>query len=368
MIKHSPLYEEAVRYSNTMSTIIDVYVRGVLTYPNVPVIAGSVTSDRGSKVRWASQVELALYPWELVPLLDAYATTYRVYRGLTSLGRTEMLHIGTYRVDEISRSDIGHLRISGSSLEGYVVDARFLRPTVPPYGTSTLKTIANLIKPVVPGGATVLYQNTVDRKVLATAPWERDRIDAVLALGDSLNADVFANNAGQFVVKDKPTLVGRVPVFIVNVGPDGVLIGEDVKTTRDGVYNAVSASGQSTDQEVPPVWGWAYDNDPASPTYYYGPFGQKPRFYSSQYLYTDQQCVEAAQNMLAESTAINSSLSFNSMAICFLEAGDVVQVVLSDGTTENHILQTVSIGLSHDGTLQSDTFVNRTVSDEMGGP
>jgi Domain of unknown function (DUF5047) len=343
-----------------MSTIVDVYVGDSLEYPDIPVVDGNVTCDRGSKVRWSSQIDIALYPWELVPLLDTYKARFKVFRGLTSLGRTEMLQLGEYRVDEVGRSDIGHLSISGSGLESYIVDARFLRPRTPPYGDSTLTTIAGLITEAVPATPTVIAQNTFDSRIQATAPWERDRIDAVLALGDSLNADVLANNEGVFVIKDKPTLVGRVPVFVVNAGPGGVLLGEQVKNTRDGVYNAVSVSGQSSDQSIPPVWGWAYDSDPASPTYYYGDFGQKPMFYSSQYIYSEDQCVSIAQTMLAEALAVNSSLSFDSLAVCFLEAGDVVTVVLSDGTTQNHMLQKTNIGLNHNGTLKADTFVNRT--------
>jgi hypothetical protein len=360
VIEHSSLYEEAIRYSNTMSTIVDVYVGDTLVYADIPVVDGNVTCDRGSKVRWSSKIDIALYPWQLVPLLDTYQARFKVYRGLTSLGRTEMLQLGEYRVDEIARSDVGHLQVSGSGLESYLVDARFLRPRTPPTGESTLQAIADLIGEAVPGSPTVVAQSTGDRRVQATAPWERDRIDAVLALGDSLNADVFVNNAGIFVIRDKPTLVGRVPVFLVNAGDGGVLVGEDVKDTRDGVYNAVSVSGQSSDQAVPPVWGWAYDNDTASSTYYYGDFGQKPMFYSSQYIYSDAQCVSIAQTMLIESLAVNSSLSFESLAVCFLEAGDVVTVLLSDGTTANHLLQKTDIGLAHNGTLKADTTVNRS--------
>lgn len=364
MIPHSPLYEEAVRYSNTMSTIVDVYVGDDLVYPGIPVVDGHVTCDRDSKVRWTSQIDIALYPWELVPLLDTYQARYKVFRGLTSLGRTEMLQLGEYRVDEIGRSEVGHITVSGSGLESYIVDDRFLQPRTPPYGESTLAVIQQLITEAVPATPTVVNQNTTDTRVLATAPWDRDRIDALLALGDSLNADVFSNNAGIFVIKDKPTLVGRVPVFLMNYGEGGVQIGKSEKNTRDGVYNAISVSGQSTDQSIPPVWGWAYDDDPDSPTFYFGNFGKKPRFYSSQYIYSDAQCASVALTMLAEALAINRTLTFESLAVCFLEAGDVVAVELDDGTLENHLLQKIEIGLNHNGTMKADTFVNRT---GMGG-
>jgi hypothetical protein len=360
VIPHTPLFEEASRFSYTMSTVVDIYVGSTLLYPDVPVTDGSVSSDRDSKVRWNAKVELALYPWQDVSLIDAYQTRFKIYRGITSLGRTEMLQLGEYRVDDIGRSDIGRLTLSGSGLESYVVDARFLSPRTPPTGASTVSAISDLITEVVPGVGRIYPMNTYDSRVQATAPWDRDRIDAVLALADSLNTDIFADYTGRFVLADKPTATERVPMFVVNRGDGGVLIGQDIKNTRDGVYNAVSVTGGSTDHSAPPVYGLAFDNDPASPTYFYGDFGQKPRFYSSQYIYDNSQAVSVGNTMLAEALAINSSLSFDSLAVCFLEAGDVVAVELEDGTFENHLLQKTDLGLTHSGTLSCETFVNRT--------
>jgi hypothetical protein len=343
-----------------MTTVVDIYVGPTLLYPDVPVTDGSVTSDRDAKVRWNAKVDLALYPWQDVSLIDAYRTRFKIYRGVTSLGYTEMLQLGEYRVDEISRSDIGRLTLSGSGLEAYVVDARFLNPRTPPTGAGTIQSISDLITEVVPHVGRIYPMNTYDSRVQATAPWDKDRIDAVLALADSLNTDIFADYAGRFVLADKPTATARVPMFVANQGNGGVQVGQDTKNTRDGVYNAVSVTGGSTDQSAPPVWGLAYDNDPASPTYYYGDFGQKVRFYSSQYIYDNSQAAAVARTMLAEALAVNRSLSFTTTAVCFLEAGDVVAVQLDDGSYENHLLQKTELGLTQSGTLKCDTFVNRT--------
>jgi Domain of unknown function (DUF5047) len=362
VIPHSPLYEEASRFSYSMTTVVDIYVGGEPEprYQDVPVTDGKVSCDRDAKVRWNASVELALYPWQDVSLIDSYQTRFKVYRGITSLGRTEMLQLGEYRVDDLGRSEIGRLTLAGSGLEAYVVDARFLSPRVPPTGISTVKAIEDLIVEAVPGVTRIYPMNTADRRVQATAPWDRDRIDAVLALADSLNTDVFADYDGRFVLADKPTAVERVPMFAVNEGDGGVLIGRDVSNTRDGVYNAVSVTGESTDKDGPPVWNWARDNDPASPTYFYGAFGQKPRFYSSQYIYDNTQAGAVAGSMLAEALAVNSTLSFESLAMCFLTAGDVVAVQLEDRSFENHLLQKTELGLTSSGTLSCETFVNRT--------
>ena len=139
------------------------------------------------------------------------------------------------------------------------------------------------------------------------------------------------------------------------------------RITRDGTYNAVSVSGQTSDANVPPVYGFASDGDPASPTYYNGPFGKKPRFYSSQYITTTEQANDVAINMLAEALAINSSLTFNALMVPFLESGDVIAVELDNNRFANHILQHTDMGLSHTGVLSCATFVNKVVDDISDG-
>jgi hypothetical protein len=356
VIAHSPLLEEALRFSTTMSSVVDIYHGDALVYPAVKVVAGSVTCDRSSKVRWSASVDLALYPWELLPLLDSYRTRFKVYRGLTSLGRTEMMQLGEYRVDEIDRSNQGKVALKGSGLESYVVDARFVVPRTPPYGVSITQAISDLITEAVPAGPPVLAQNTTNARVRATSPWDTERWDAVLDLGDTINADVYADNTGTFVIRDKPSLIGRVPVFTINAGAAGVLLTESVKQTRDGVYNAVSVNGNPSN--LPPVWAWARDTDPASATYFYGDFGQKPKFFASQFMYTTAQCQLVADNQLAAELVANQAMSFTSTALCFLEAGDVVQLVLSDGSTRQVLLQKTATGLGHDGTMAADAVSN----------
>lgn len=363
MIPHSQLFETASHYSHTMSTVVDIYHGATNVYPNVPVVSGSVKCDRESKIRWSATVEIGLYPWELLPLVDIARSRFKVYRGITSIGFSEMLQLGEYRIDSIKRTAEGSVSLSGSGLESYLIDDRFLQPRLPPYGQSTVQAITDLVTESVPGTDTVIAMNTHDRGVTATSPWARARDEAVTALADSIGVDVYADHSGTFVITNNPNLdATSVPVFTVAAGDGGVLISESDGDTRDKVYNAVSVSGRSGDTATGqlPVWGWAYDANPASPTYYYGDFGQKPRFYTNTALDSAAQCVTVARNQLALAIAANKSLSFTAPAICFLEAGDVIQIVHPDGTRGNYLLQQVSLGLGHDGTLSSDTYVIRT--------
>lgn len=344
---------------------VDIWHGKVLTHPAVPIVAGTITADRGNKVRLNSSITLAMTPDEATGI-DTRHCRYTVSRGIESMGVQERQMLGAFRVDEVTRTEYGQIDITGGGLEEYVIDARFLRPRTPPWGSSTIGQISQLIKEVIPS-ADVRRLNTQNRLITATAPWTVERWDAIEALADSLTAEIFVNPSGQFVIKDQPDLISAVPVYLINEGAEGVLIGRTVKDSRDQVYNAVSVSGASSDPNVPPVWAWAYDSDPTSPTFYYadpldGGFGQVPRFYQSQFFTSNAQCQVTANNLLAQSLAENRTLSFSTIPLSFLEVGDTVSVEQADGSLENHLVQKLQCTLDIQGTMSCETLASKVIA------
>lgn len=354
MIPHSRLFEDAVHYSHTLLTRVDIYVGSTLVYPDVKVTGGSVSCDAGSLIRWNADIDLALSPWETLPLLTNEAARFKVYRGITSLGRTEVLQLGEYRVVDADRSERGTVKVEGEGLEGYIADARFERPRVPPYGASTTQAIIDLIDEALPFAVSVIPRTTTNRRVAATAPWKRDRDEAIESLADSINAVVYANNEGVFVIDDVPS-INSVPVFTVAAGEGGVMLGAQ-KAQKRG-FNAVSVSSSSSNSDTVPFYGFAGDDDPASPTYYNGLYGKKPKFYSSQFFTNDAQCVETAQEMLVKELARTQPIAFSALPAIFLEAGDMIQIVLPDGTVQSNLLETIKYGLEPGGQVAAQTYV-----------
>ena len=365
MLKASALLQEAARYSRTLSARVDIYNGRTPLYRNVPVVAGSLTGDRGSQVRLTATVILGMQRDEGRDI-TVQKCRFKVYRGIESIGIAEQMQLGEFRVDELSRSQDGTIEIKGSGLEAYVVDARFIRPRTPPKGTSTISFLVTLIREVMPS-VPVRILATNDRLITATAPWDSERWDAIEAMADSIQAEVYVNALGEFVIADAPDLLNEVPVYLVNEGDGGVLVERKTKETRDQVYNAVSVSGSSTDPNVLPNWAWAYDNDPLSPTYYWadpllGGFGQVPRFYESQFFTDDAQCQRTANNLLAQSLAANKSLTFSTVPLSFLEAGDTVTVQLLDGGYENHLIQRFGCTLDIAGTYDAETLSSKVIA------
>jgi hypothetical protein len=365
VIPVSDLYQEAMRYSRTMSARMDIVYNDVVLENDVPLVTGSVSTDRGSNIRYQASADMGMYPWDSLPL-DADGTRIRLYYGLNSLGTTEFAQVGEYQVFDFGRTNRGSLKLTLKGLEQFLIEAQFIRPRTPPYGVSTISAISDLIYEVLPTSEVVALHST-DRLVQATGAWEKDRWAAIDQLARSINCEVFCGHDGRFYIVDLPDLPTLVGQYQLDGGPTGVMITESRTKTRDTVYNAVSVSSNSSDQTVPPLWAWAYDSDPASRTYFYGPYGQRVRFYSSQFFTTTAQCQAYADRLLAESLAPRKSLSIGGVPIPFLEAGDPVrtyttQTVNPSTTPETYLIQKTSLPFR--GAWSAEMLVSTDVNEE----
>lgn len=362
MIPTSALMREASRYSWTLSATVDV-LYGVTPVPDaqdIPVIDGSYSMDRTARIRTSGSMTLATTAIQDYGI-NTKTTRLRVKRGVESLGHSEVVQLGIWRVDETKRTADGLTEITFSDLGAYITDARFLIPRTPDSSLTCVELITDLIIEAVPH-AVVRVLATADHPVLLRAPWEKDRWEAIDALAESIDAEVYVNYAGEFVIADIPAINSGAAVMTLDEGEGGVLIEREEGDTRDQVYNAVSVSNGSTNPSTPLVWAWAYDNDPTSPTYFYGEFGQKPRFYVNQNFTTTEQCQQTADGLLAQSLAAHQSLTASSLPLFFLEPGDLVQIRHLDRSLAVHLLTKTSGGLGLAGSMSLETLSSKIIA------
>lgn len=355
MIPSSALLRDSTKFSQTVITTVDILRGNAVAYRDIPVTAAKITQDRSQKIRMNADITVSLANRPDI-VIKQEIHRFRISRGYISLGAKETIQHGIFRIDDITENEDLTLEISGSGLEAYIVDARFLRPRTPPYGQSTIEAITELIQEVLPA-AVVSVENTRDKPVQATAPWDKERWDAVDALAASIDAEVFVDYRGFFVIRDIPSLSSGTTAYTLTTGEAGTIIERKVKHTRDRVYNAAVCMGQSSDPNVPPVWGWAYDDDPTSLTYFYGDYGQVPRFQSSQFFTSNAQCAARARDQLAEALAANKALSVIALPLTFLEPGDIIAIELRDGTFDRRLLQKISFDAAVDARVSIDTLL-----------
>ncbi len=329
----------------------------------LPHVGGSVTVDRGQQCRRTCAVtiaDLSLIPRTAVDKLSVYGAQLRISRGIDyGNGTVEMVPLGVFRVDEVGGDvDEGPVTISGKSLECMVSDDKF---TVPYKATGTaVAAITALIQRSIPTAAVVTASTVADASI-GPRTWdiEGDPWAAVQEIAAAIGAEVYADADGVFVISDLPDILTTQPVWTGKAGDGGAYIRASRGMTADGVYNGVLARGENTESNVAPVSALVVDTDPGSPTYWDGPFGHRPMFYSSSTLVSSGQCTAAATLKLRAMQAPNATADLSSLPNPALEPGDVLLVIYPDGSKELHQVQSFPVELGVGGSFNIQTISAR---------
>lgn len=328
---------------------------------SLSITGGSVTVDRGQQVRRTCSVTIAdttLIPRSATDKLATYGAQLRVSRGVDYQdGSTELVPLGVFRVDGVAGDiDTGPVTISGKSLECVISDDKFTAP-YRAAGTA-VGAITALIQRSIASASVITGATVVDAPIGART-WDAqgDPWAAVAEIAAVIGAEVYADADGVFVIAVLPDPLSVPPVWTISAGEGGAYVAATRGMSADGVFNGVLASGENAEANIPPVSALVVDTDPTSPTYWSGPFGHRPAFYSSATLTTAAACTNAATLMLRAAVAPNASANISALPNPALEPGDVIRVVYPDGTRELHQVQSFPVPLDYGG-----DFVIATIS------
>jgi hypothetical protein len=312
---------------------------------------GSVSVDRANAIRRTCTItsaDVSLIPRTPSDQLATYGARLRIARGVYyGDGSSELVPLGVFRLDSVD-GDVseGPVNLQGKDLSAIVSDDKLTEPYT---ATGT-----------VVGAITALIQRSIpDADVISTivdAPIgsrtfdvEADPWEGCQEIAAAAGAEVYANADGVFVIATLPDLMTAEPVWAVEATEGGVYISGDRAMSSDGVHNGVLARGENTSENIPPVQYLAVDNDPNSPTYWDGPYGRRPLFYSSSTLTTVNACTQAANLKLAAAKAPNASGDISSLPNPALEPGDVFRAMHPDGSRELHQAASFSVPLEEGG-------------------
>lgn len=332
----------------------------------IPVSSGDVTFDTNSDVNGTLDFKTPISWSSLVP----YRHEVYIERGVQyANGVKEYVGLGYFRVNSIEQSNPradssiaapgGLLRVTGEDRMSNLRDARVVSPIQFGSSASVSSVIDFLVQDVMPTVVTIYDSTNWPGGTAATTLLgsdhivDQDRLKFIQELVTAYGKVCYFDYAGRFVVKDAPNPKGS-PVFTINAGANGVLVEATRAISRDGVYNAVVASGEPAGEQ-PPVYGVAYDTDPASPTLWGGGFGKVPKFFSSSFLATNDQCASAALSLLNASHGFPYSVTLGLVPNPALEAWDVLAVQFDESLTETHIADLITYGLSVEGAMRIET-------------
>lgn len=301
------------------------FSRAYVGSARLPIIDGDVTLDGDADVRGTVSITVDGSAWPADPfdLVTPYGTELTIEAGVR-LGHDsrEILGLGVYRVEDMSQESPGaSVTINLSDRNAGLRDARLVAPRTWPAGTPRATVTAALVRDVYPAAS--ITWDSDPGKLGAAMTVERDRLPALIDLWASVGRVGAWNHRGELVIGAPPA--GSSVAWRVNAGENGVLVAMPRSLTRDGIVNAIVATGETTD-DAPPVAGVAYDLAADSPTRWGGRFGKVPGFYASPLLTTVTQCQKAAATKLANRAGLPYTVEFTSAPNAALEPYDVVEL------------------------------------------
>lgn len=340
----------------------------------VGIIDGDVRADASADVRTSLDLmtpgvdDSYRGTWPVRPdgLLAPYGNELFVERGINyGNGTIEVVSLGYYRINSTVQESgpSGPIVLAGVDRMAGIIDARLTEPVQFSAGTSVATVFDQLVHEVYPL-ATIEYDfvasgSTFDTSHIA----EEDRYGFLRDVAQSRGKIMYWDYRGVLRVESPPD--PTVSVYTITSGRGGNLVQLRRSLSRQGVYNAVVARGDTVEGASAPVSALVVDDNVNSPTFWGGRFGRVPRFYYSSFLTTESQARSAAQSILQQAIGLPYSVNLDAVPNPALEPYDPIQIVMPD-STDVHVIDSISIPLTSQGVMSGST--RKLISMELVDP
>jgi hypothetical protein len=348
----------ATQGAQTILVTCQAWLGGTLR-ANLHVVAGSVTADsRRSAMRDATITvvpDATLSFDALYALLGTPGLKLVVARGFQLPDGVQVVApLGVFLVDELTYKRVGaasgwELTATCTDLSIRITRARWTQPYQIAAGTALADAINAAVLDRWSGAQTIISQATVPNVLGAQAVFQAgDTSDPwadVLGLAASFGWLLSFSPAGVLSAQSVTPQASASPVFTFAAGATAIMTSQAKVVAADQTYNGVIVTGESSANDTPPR-GEAWDLNPASPTYLYGPFGAVPMFYSSPMITTQAQAETVAAAMLAGALGKTEQLSWEQVVHPGLAPLDVVAVQFPDGSSSSYVIDSLTVPLT----------------------
>lgn len=323
----SDAFKTAVRGSHTAGVRCEVWSQSDFLQTLYP-LDGSVDVDSRRAIRRTLTLTLAADDATLVPdysgsILAPYGNEIKVWRSVNG----EEVPLGVFLITsvEVSTSAGGTtLTVNASDRALRIQRARWTEPFAI-RSQSTENAISKILKDrwaaVTYNSATTGY--TVTKSTfgldLGGDPWA----DA-LKIADAAGYDLFFDVSGAATLASVRSYASTAPVATYIEDDEAMIVDLRRSLSSDETYNGVIVTGEGSG--VTPVRAEAWDEEPDSPTYRYGAFGEVPTFYSSPMIESATQAQAAADRRLSKVTGLVEGLQWTQVCDPSLDVTDLVAV------------------------------------------
>jgi hypothetical protein len=342
-MRQNPDMEGLLAVSHPVACIVDVWYGGVLILSAVPLIEGSVSFDDSATLQRTCELiipayaDAARYDPGDDPLgpLNCYGQRLHIRSGMVlPNGTTTYVDLGWYLTYAWERSEPdATITVKGADLALLIADDKLLVASAP-LGNGTLASEATrLVNSILP---VRIDPGLVDRAIPYGAPlYERERTDAIDGLCAAWPARWYVNDNAevQYAPPYAPVTAATPPDVVITDGAAGSILGRARDGDRGRQNNIAVVEGITPDDGTAPPRAVAQITDPASPLRVGGPFGRRPRFFSSPFIATVPEAQAAADAYLDRWTVPGRGEVVSAAPDPRVQLGDVARVYTRDGDT-----------------------------------
>lgn len=338
MARQTDRFYEAIRGSHQIISWIDVIAPDQEAI-RLPAVDGQVDVDRTAAFRRKLSCQCIDPTGRITPrdegeILTPYGTELRAYRGVRYSSAEDDYEVSALGVFRLSKSSITDnnagspvIQLEAYDLARTISRDKFKVPYVIATGTNVMTALQNIAKETF---ADIEF-DTISSNLETTAPllYEAggDPWEAISALARSMGCEAYFDVEGRLAVLP-PHDINALPSpdFTYVEGEGSTMLDLAREYNDEGVFNGVIVTGESVGDQLPPVRGEAWDENPTSPTYRYGPYGEVPLFLTDNNAKTADDCTAIAQAQLALILGAASKLGITGIVNPSYECGDIVRV------------------------------------------
>ncbi|MGH7252435.1 MAG: DUF5047 domain-containing protein [Nitrospiraceae bacterium] len=287
-------------------------------------ISGGVSATLTSRVTRDCDVTFdeSLYPFLASDLLAPYGNMLKVTRGIEFAdGSRSAFDVFLGRIQDATLGTDGTCQVSAADLSADVLEVKFLTPQNSQPTSLVGDEVRRLISDALPDALFGVFD--VFAEVARTRTWQLDRGQALDELATSVGAFWYVLPDGRFVLRRYPWTVPSTPVVTYSDSDGGSVVDSSTTRTRDGVFNSLTVTGERLNGDQA-VFATAQDDNPASPTFIFGPFGRRHQLLRLQTPGTQQAAQGAASDNLRRLVALSDAWSWSMTVDAALELGDTV--------------------------------------------
>lgn len=293
-------------------------------------------------------------------LAAAYGSYGVLAQSFTEFEASEEIPLGVFVITDIDIEDSGNgttMVITGVDRSLRISKAEWIDPYQIPANTELAAAISGVLTNRWPSVETDFYNTGVLLPAtvlgLQSGSSGKDPWANVQQMASSNGFDLYFDATGRAVLVPVSDPSTATPLETYEENEEAMILSVKRRLSTDNTFNGVVATGEGSSVK-PPVRAVAFDDDPASPTYRYGLFGERPKFISSSLVTSASAAASFAAAELAKIKGAEENVDWVQVCDPSLDAGDVVKV-RNTGTRLDKVLvlDKVTIPLAPSGTMSA---------------